>query len=82
MGRDGPHGSCGKKALKLSHIHHQLSAVCGEMASTCSFVFNWVRSFNNGKETVQAAVREWYRNTLISDSVKPCESSQGDGSHV
>jgi hypothetical protein len=26
-------------------------------------VFNWVRGFNSGKETVQVAVHEWYRNT-------------------
>jgi hypothetical protein len=26
-------------------------------------VFNWVRGFNNGKETAQVAVHEWYFNT-------------------
>lgn len=61
-GQDRPHGTCGKKALKLSHSHHQLSAVCGETASTCSIVFSWVRSFNSGKETAQAAVHECYHD--------------------
>jgi len=28
----------------------------------CGTVFIWVRGFNSGKETAQAAVHEWYCN--------------------
>jgi hypothetical protein len=36
---------------------------CGEKAPAGSTVFNWGRSFNSGKETAPAAVRDWCRNT-------------------
>jgi len=42
-------------------------------------VFNWVRSFNSGKETAQASAHECYRSTPKSGSMKPSGSSQGDG---
>jgi hypothetical protein len=62
MGRDGPHGFCGKKALNHL-IHCQLSKVCGEKAPAHSTLCSWVQSFSSGKETAQAAVHEWHRNT-------------------
>jgi len=52
-----------KKGFKPSDIHRWLSAIRGEKAPARNTVFNWVRSFNIGKKTGQAAVREWYRNT-------------------
>jgi hypothetical protein len=52
-GQDRPHGTCGKKALKLSHSHYKLSAVCGETA-LCSTG----TELQQGKETAQAAVHE------------------------
>jgi hypothetical protein len=50
-----------KEGVKLSDIHCWTSAVCGEMALSCSTVFE--RSFNSGEETAQATVYEWYCNT-------------------
>jgi len=64
MGRDGPCGSCGIKALNC-HI----SAICSwwregtEKAPACSTAFNLVWSFNLGKETARAAVHELCCNT-------------------
>jgi len=45
-----------KEGIKLSDIHRKLSAICGEKVPILSTVFNWVQSFNRGKETTQAVV--------------------------
>jgi hypothetical protein len=37
--------------------------VCGLKTPAGRTVFSWVRGFNIGKETAQAAVHEWYCNT-------------------
>jgi hypothetical protein len=47
-----------KEGIKLSNIHHQKCAVCGEKAPVCSTAFIAVRSFNSGKETAQVYVHE------------------------
>jgi hypothetical protein len=47
-----------KEGIKLSDIHRQLFAVCGDKAPACSSAFKWVWSFNSDKETAQVAVRE------------------------
>jgi len=52
-----------KEGIKLSDIHCQLSAICGEKAPVHSIVLNWVQSFNKGKETTQAVVHERYCKT-------------------
>jgi hypothetical protein len=51
-----------KQGVKPPDIHHWLSAICGEKTPAHSTMFNWVWSFNSGKESAQAAVREWYHN--------------------
>jgi hypothetical protein len=51
-----------KEDVKPSDIRRRLSAIGGKEAPARSNVFNWVRSFGSGKETAQAAVREWRRN--------------------
>jgi hypothetical protein len=62
VGRDGPRGSCGKKALNCQ-IFIIGNAVCGDKAPLCRTMPNGVRSFNGGMETVQVADHEWYHNT-------------------
>jgi hypothetical protein len=45
-----------KEGVKPSDVQRRLSAVCGEEAHARSTVFNWVRNFNSGKATAQAAL--------------------------
>ena len=49
MGGDGPHGSCGKKAL-----NHQIFIIdylrFVERAPACSAMFMWVWCFNSGRK--------------------------------
>jgi hypothetical protein len=52
-----------KEGIKLSGIHCQLSAICGEKVPVHSTVLNRVQSFNRGKETTQAVVHESYCKT-------------------
>jgi hypothetical protein len=59
-----------------------LYAVCGEVPPANNTVFNWIRSFNNGQETEQAAVHGRYHNISEDGSVKPTRSSKGDGTDV
>jgi hypothetical protein len=46
-----------KEGFKPSDIHRRLSVIRGEKAPARNTVFSWVRSFNSGKKTGQAAVR-------------------------
>jgi hypothetical protein len=50
-----------KEGIKLLDIHHWSSAVCGEIAPSCSSVFKCC--LDSDKETAQAAVYEWYCST-------------------
>ena len=53
-------------------FHGRLSAVCEDKAPERSTVFSWVRSFDSGKATAQAAVlnlhnttpTEWFREAI------------------
>ena len=42
-----------KVSLKLSDIRSLLSEICEGKAPASCTVFNWVRSFKSGRETVQ-----------------------------
>jgi hypothetical protein len=72
MGRDGPRGSCGKKALHRQIFNVGYLPNCGETEPACSTVFDGVRNFASGKATAQAAVRgevsntatEWFREDI------------------
>ena len=38
-----------KEGVKLSDIHHRLSAVHGKKVPACSTLFSWVQVFNSGR---------------------------------
>jgi len=67
-----------QKGVKPSDTHCWLSTIWAENATACSSVFDWVQSFNSGKETAQASAHECYHNTPKGGSMKPSGSSQGD----
>jgi len=52
-----------KEGIKPLDIHCRECAAFGEGAPVCSTAFKGVWCFNSGKETAQAAVHEWYRNS-------------------
>jgi hypothetical protein len=55
MGRDGPRGSRGKKALHCQIFNAGYLPNCGQKGPACSAVFDRERSFASGKATAQAA---------------------------
>ena len=82
MDRDGPRGSCGKKAL-----HRQIFIVghlsnCGQMEPACSTVFDGVRSFVCVTATAQTAVRERRRTPLQNGSAKISGRFKGNDSDI
>jgi hypothetical protein len=68
-----------QKGVKLSDTLYWLYVIWAENATACSSVFNWIWSFNSGKETTQASAHECYRNTPKNGSIKLSGSYQGDG---
>jgi len=75
MGRVGPRGCCGRKALNRQiFIVSYLQFV--ERKHLHATLFSWVRRFNSGKKTGQAAA------LLKNCSVRTSGSSQGDGSDL
>lgn len=54
MGRDGPHGSYGRKESEnVSNIYRHLVAICSADAPSLATYFNWVTGFASGNETVK-----------------------------
>ena len=53
-----------KEDIKLSHIHCQLSAVCGQKAPTHRTGSTGYGSLTVVRKTTQAAVHKWSHSTL------------------
>jgi hypothetical protein len=58
-----------KYGIKHSDVNRLLSAVCVEKVPSVSIVFNWVQSFNNGKEIALATVHQRYRSSWFLEAI-------------
>jgi len=70
IGRDGPHGSCGRKVLHRQIFRRQLSAICGQKAHTHSTAFSWVRDASSGRRLSVCVITTSRKN----GTVKPSEA--------
>jgi len=66
MGGYGPHGK--KASNRQIFIVGYLQFEERERAPAHSTVFNWVRSFSNGKETAEGAVLQSVKNGSLKPS--------------
>ena len=65
MGRCGPRGSRGKKAVHRQVLNVGYLPDCGQKEPACSTVFDWVRSFASGKATAQAVRGVEHRYRMV-----------------
>jgi len=66
-----------KEGALAADIHRRLASMCAEAAQSCKTVFQWVKSFNSGHETVKKVAVQVARQQPICHqlwSVSPSSS--------